>query len=138
MVRRPGIQGLTALIIGHTFLVAAAVLGFTATSNYWFALGCVFVCGFSMITTGISAQTLIQSVVDPAMRGRVLGFYGMLFRGGPALNAVLLGWLSSLLGLRLAVAAGALVCLAYWAWARLRQGAMEAALEAEARRVAAP
>jgi MFS family permease len=138
MVRRPGIQGLTALIIGHTFLVAAAVLGFTATSNYWFALGCVFVCGFSMITTGISAQTLIQSAVDPAMRGRVLGFYGMLFRGGPALNAVLLGWLSSLIGLRPAVAAGAFVCLAYWAWARLRQEAMEAALEAEARRAAAP
>jgi len=138
MVRRPGIQGLTALIIGHTFLVAGAVLGFTATSNYWFALGCVFVCGFSMITTGISAQTLIQSAVDPAMRGRVLGFYGMLFRGGPALNAVLLGWLSSFLGLRLAVAVGALVCLAYWAWARLRQEAMEAALEAEARRAAAP
>jgi MFS family permease len=138
MVRRPGIQGLTALIIGHTFLVAAAVLGFTATSNYWFALGCVFVCGFSMITTGISAQTLIQSAVDPAMRGRVLGFYGVLFRGGPALNAVLLGWLSSLLGLRLAVAAGALVCLGYWVWARLRQEAMEAALEAEARRAAAP
>jgi MFS family permease len=138
MVRRPGIQGLTALIIGHTFLVAAAVVGFTATSNYWFALGCVFVCGFSMITTGISAQTLIQSAVDPAMRGRVLGFYGMLFRGGPALNAVLLGWLSSLMGLRLAVAAGALVCLGYWAWARLRQEAMEAALEAEARHAAAP
>ena len=62
----------------------------------------------------------------------------LMFRGGPALNAVLLGWLSSFLGLRLAVAVGALVCLAYWAWARLRQEAMEAALEAEARRAAAP
>jgi MFS family permease len=133
MVRRPGIHGLTALIIGHTFVIAVAALGFTATANYWVAIACVFVCGFSLVTTGISAQTLIQSAVDPAMRGRVLGFYGMLFRAGPAFNALALGWLSSLIGLRPAVAAGAGVCLLYWVWARLRQGVMEQALEAEAR-----
>jgi MFS family permease len=133
MVRRPGIHGLTALIMGHTGLVAVAVLGFTATSSYWVAIACVFLCGFSLVTTGISAQTLIQSAVDPAMRGRVLGLYGMLFRGGPAFNALVLGWLASFWGLRLAVAAGASVCLAYWAWARLRQDVMERALEAEAR-----
>jgi MFS family permease len=137
MVRRPGIQGLTGLIIGHTFLVAIAVLGFTATDNYWVALACVFLCGFSMVTTGISAQTLIQSAVDPAMRGRVMGFYGMIFRGGPAANALFMGWLSAELGLRLAVASGAVVCLLYWFWARLRQNVMEEALEAEAREVAA-
>jgi predicted MFS family arabinose efflux permease len=137
MVRRPGIQGLTALIIGHTFLIAVSVLGFTATQNYWVALACVFVCGFSLVTTGISAQTLIQSAVDPAMRGRVLGFYGMLFRGGPAANALFMGWLSAQLGLRLAVASGAVVCLLYWLWARVRQDVMERALEAEARQAAA-
>ncbi len=137
MVRRPGIHGLTALIIGHTSLVALSALGFTATASYWVAIACVFICGFSLVTTGISAQTLIQSAVDPAMRGRVLGFYGMLVRAGPAFNALVLGWLASLIGLRLSVAVGALVCLAYWAWARLRQGVMERALEAEARGAAA-
>jgi MFS family permease len=137
MVRRPGIHGLTALIVGHSFVVAVAVLGFVATASYWVAVICVFICGFALITTGISAQTLIQSAVDPAMRGRVLGFYGMLFRGGPAFNALALGWLASLMGLRLAVALGALICLAYWVWARLTQDAMERALEAEARGAAA-
>lgn len=133
MVRRPGLHGLTALIIGHTFLVGLAVLGFAATSNYAVALACVFLCGFALVTTGISAQTLIQSAVDPAMRGRVLGFYGMLFRGGPAFNALVLGWLSSLLGMRLAVAAGAAICLSYWFWARLKRDVMAEALEVEAR-----
>ena len=136
MVRRQGIQGLTSLIMGHVLLVALSVLGFTATATYGFALVCVFVCGFSLITTGISAQTLVQSTVDPAMRGRVMALYGMLFRGGPALNALILGWLASLIGLRLAVAGGAVVCIAYWAWARSRQDAMERALEVEARAAA--
>jgi MFS family permease len=134
MLRRPGgIQGLTALILGHTFLVPAAALGFTATTNYAVALACVFICGFALITTGVSAQTLVQSAVDPAMRGRVLALYGMLFRAGPAFNALVLGWVSSLVGLRLSVAAGALLCIAAWAWARSRQDEMERALEAEAR-----
>ncbi len=132
MVRRPGVRGLTSLILGHTCLIALTVFGFTLTTNYWVAIGCVFLCGFSLVTTGISAQTLIQSAVDPAMRGRVLGLYGMLFRGGPAFNALVLGWLASPLGLRVAVALGAGVSLAYWGWARLRQPAMERALEAEA------
>jgi len=137
MARRPSIRGLTALIVGHTFVMAAAVLGFVATSSYWPALACIFICGFAMVSTGVSAQTLIQGAVDPAMRGRVLGFYGMLFRGGLAFNAMLMGWLSALFGLRLSVAAGAVVCLLYWAWARLGQNDMAAALEAEARSAAA-
>lgn len=136
MVRRPGVQGFTGLIFLHSFLMVAAVLGFVATRVYWVGLASIFLCGFSMVSTGISAQTLIQSAVDPAMRGRVLGFYGMLVRGGPAFSALLLGSLSSLLGLRLALALAALVCLLYWAWARLRQTDMEAALEIKARRAA--
>lgn len=134
MVRRPGIRGLTGLVIFHTFLVIASVLGFAATRSYWVGLACVFVCGFAMVSTGISAQTLIQSAVDPAMRGRVLGFYGLLVRGGPAFSAMMLGWLSSFMGLRLALVLAALACLLYWGWARLRQTDMEVALEAEARR----
>ena len=110
------------------------MLGFTATANYWVALVCVFVCGFSLITTGISAQTLVQSAVDPAMRGRVMALYGMLFRGGPALQRADPGLARrSLFGLRLSVAAGAVICIAYWAWARSRQDEMERALEVEAR-----
>jgi MFS family permease len=138
MARRSGIQGMTGLFIGHTLLAAVAVLGFAATANYWVALAAVFVCGFSQATTGIGAQTLIQTAVDPAMRGRVMGFWGMLFRGGVAVNAILLGWLSSFVGLRLAVGAGAVLCLLYWIWARFHQTGMAASLEADARGAAAP
>jgi len=54
----------------------------------------------------------------------------MIFRGGPALGALLTGTASSHFGLRLPIAAGALVCAAYWLWARLRQPAVARQLEA--------
>jgi predicted MFS family arabinose efflux permease len=131
MLRRQGVQGLTGLIVNHTLVMALAVVGFTSTDVYWLALPCVFVAGFSLVVTGISAQTLVQTAVDPAMRGRVMGLYGMLFRAGPALNALLMGSLSSSLGLHASVASGAVFCLAAWGWAAARRPAMAAALETD-------
>jgi MFS family permease len=131
MVRRSGITGLTGISVTHTLLMSLAVLGFTSTGNYWVALPCVFVAGFALVVTGISAQTLVQTAVDPAMRGRVLGLYGMVFRGGPAFNALIMGWLSTHFGLRLPVAAGAVICLLTWGWASWNRPLMERSLEAE-------
>ena len=42
-----------------------------------------------MVITGVGAQTLIQASVEPQMRGRVMALYGMIFRAGPALGAVI-------------------------------------------------
>jgi len=137
MLRRTGVRGLTSLIIGHTLLMSLAVIGFTTISLYWLALPCVFIAGYAMVVTGIGAQTLIQSSVDPAMRGRVMGFYGMLFRAGPALNALILGTLSAHFGLRMPMAAGAAVCVLAWGWARHFQGEIALSLETEAQGVAA-
>ncbi|HEY5209877.1 MAG TPA: MFS transporter [Stellaceae bacterium] len=137
MVRRDGIRGMTNLIVTHTLMVSLGVLAFTASHNYWVALVALFFTGFAMITTGIAAQTLVQTVVDPEKRGRVMGLYGVVFRAGPSLNAVIMGWISSFIGLQVTVAIGAGLCLIYWGWARLRRDAMEEALEMAARGAAA-
>ena len=65
MVRREGIRGLTNLIVTHTLSSALVILMFAATRNYWVALVALFFTGFAMITTGIAAQTLVQTAVDP-------------------------------------------------------------------------
>ena len=136
MVRRDGIRGLTNLIITHTLLIGLSILVFAATRNYWIGLASLFFAGFAMITTGIAAQTLVQTVVDPERRGRVMGLYGVVFRAGPSVNALVMGWVSSLVGLQVTVAAGAGLCVLYWLWARLRRESMEAALELAAQSAA--
>lgn len=129
MLRRGGVQGLTGLAVNHTMFMSVAILAFTLTTNYWLALGTIFVSGFAMTVSGISAQTLVQTAVAPVMRGRVMAFYGMIFRAGPALGALISGWLATRLGFRLPVAAGALVCILAWVWARVRIDAIREALE---------
>jgi predicted MFS family arabinose efflux permease len=83
----------------------------------------VFVAGTAMVITGVGAQTLIQASVEPQMRGRVMALYGMIFRAGPALGAVLMGSLSERFGLRLPLAVGAVISVVVCAltWARQRR-----------------
>lgn len=131
MAMRRGIEGLTRLVVAHTLLISTALFAFTATDEFWVALPSLFVAGFGLVVTGVSAQTLVQSAVAPAMRGRIMGLYGMVFRGGPALNALIIGLLSAQFGLRLPLAAGAAVAVLFWAWAQWRRPAIAAALEAE-------
>jgi MFS family permease len=132
MIRRGGVRGLTALAINHTLLMSLCVLAFAVSRVYWVALVAVFFSGLAMTTSGISAQTLVQTAVDPAMRGRVMAFYGMVFRAGPALGALIAGWLATRLGFHLPVVAGACVCILSWAWARFRLERIERSLEREA------
>ncbi len=134
MLRRNSLRGLATVVIRATLVMAVVIVGFTATANYFLALLCVFLSGLAMTMTGIGAQTLIQTSTAPAMRGRVMGFYGMIFRAGPSTNALLLGAFSEPFGMRLPVFAGALICLAAWLWIRPHQGAIELSLEEEARR----
>ncbi|MBV9966134.1 MAG: MFS transporter [Alphaproteobacteria bacterium] len=108
MLLRPGLGGLTGVVLGNTLVISLAILAFTATDRFYLALPFVFIAGTAMVITGVGAQTLIQASVEPQMRGRVMALYGMIFRAGPALGALLIGSLSERFGLRLPLAIGAL------------------------------
>jgi predicted MFS family arabinose efflux permease len=131
MLLRPAIAGLTRLVLAHTLVISLAILAFTATDRFALALPCVFVAGTAMTITGIGAQTLLQAAVDVRMRGRIMALYGMIFRAGPAVGAVLMGSLSESFGLRLPLAVGALVSCGFWALSRLKQKRMAETLEAD-------
>ena len=90
-----------------------------------------------MVSTGIAPQTLVQSAVDPAMRGRVMG--STACSSAAARPSARCSWAGcpSLFGLRLSVAAGAVLCVAYWAWARLAPDRMDAR-RSRAERASAP
>jgi MFS family permease len=84
-----------------------------------------------MSVNGISGQILVQAAVESTMRGRVLGVYGLLSRGGPGVGALLMGALSGHFGLQWPIAGGAVVCLLAWFWIWRRRKAMTRQLEVE-------
>ncbi|HWB51152.1 MAG TPA: MFS transporter [Stellaceae bacterium] len=129
MLIRSQINGLTTIVLANTLVMSLAIIAFTATDNFTLALPCVFIAGAAMVVTGIGAQTLIQASTDRAMAGRVMALYGMIFRAGPALGAVLTGTASVHFGLRLPLALGATVSCACWLLTLNRRRAIVASLE---------
>jgi len=129
MVMRPRLAGLAGVVLAATLIMSLAVLAFAATDRFLLALPCVLVAGAAMTITGTGAQTLIQAAVDASMRGRVMALYGMIFRSGPALGAVLVGSASAHFGLRAPLAAGAAMSCAFWLMTRLRHRDIAIALE---------
>ena len=76
LLLRPGIEGLTSVVLSNTLMISLAILAFTATDRFYVALPCVFIAGCAMTITGIGAQTLIQAAVEVGMRGRIMAHNG--------------------------------------------------------------
>jgi MFS family permease len=129
---RGRVRGL--LTIGITAMAGMIVLifVFASTDRFWLGLACLCAAGFCMSIVGISQQILVQAAVDSQMRGRVLGVYGLLSRGGPSVGALLMGPLSDRFGFQAPVAAGAVVCLFFWLWLYVRRNPIRASLEGSA------
>ncbi len=129
LAQRGAVQGLTTVAVAAAAVMSGGLIAFTATDVFWLALPALVVAGFGMIVLGVGEQTLIQNAVDPAVRGRVMGLYGMIGRGVPALGALVMGAASSYVGFRWPVAVGAVLCLLVWVWAHRRRRAMARELE---------
>ncbi|WTL50818.1 MFS transporter [Streptomyces sp. NBC_01497] len=67
--------------------------------------------GMMGMTTNISANTTVQMAAEPAMRGRVLSLYMMVFVGGTPIGGPLLGWVTDRFGARVGFLAGGGVTL---------------------------
>lgn len=115
---RANAAGLTSVALGSALGGAIAAAAAIATDSMWLAVPAVVVFGFCSSASGISIQTLIQLAADRSMRGRVMGLYGLIFRGAPAIGALAAGLASVPLGLRWPVLFGALLvvaaCAATW------------------------
>jgi MFS family permease len=123
------LAGLTTITISSVLVLALALLAFTAMDHFPLALAFLAISGFAMVVNGIGSQTLIQSSVASAMRGRVMSLHTLIYRGMPALGAVVMGWLAEGFGLPATLGGGAGLCLIAWGWAARHKQGMEAALE---------
>ena len=101
-------------------MMMLAILVFAATDIYAVGLAAVAVAGYSMVTSGVAMQTSIHISVPQEYRGRVLSLYGIIFRGGPAFGALVIGIFSEFFGLQAPTIAAAIFGIVVWAalWTR--------------------
>jgi MFS family permease len=83
----------------------AAIFAMSFVTTVGWAIVLLFLVGFSMVVLLASCNTILQTIVDDSMRGRVMSFYAMIFMG--------LGPLGSLIGGNFAASFGIMPTLRF-------------------------
>lgn len=94
---KPG-RNLRKILAVNTLIFGIGLVLFSHTTYYPLALLFATLTGFGMMSQITISNTLIQTTVDPAMRGRVISFYAMAFFGMQPLGGLLIGGLSQWIG----------------------------------------
>ena len=98
------------LILGGLWLFSAMLLLLAVVRWYPLVLLCLMVGGWGMLLYFSTTNTLIQTSVSDAMRGRVMGIWALVFGGMMPIGGLESGLLSQAVGVPWTVAVGALVC----------------------------
>jgi MFS family permease len=120
---------ITGIVLGAAVALTLVVFTFALAPSLWLAVLMVGLAGGGMLIAGAGAQTVVQTALDEAMRGRVMSLYGLILRGGPAIGALVMGAAADLVGLRAPLALGALLALAAALWLFHGRAKIGAALE---------
>ncbi|CAL9503238.1 MFS transporter [Streptomyces sp. enrichment culture] len=96
---------LAALAFGSVEIVAAV-----APAMWMFAVLMIPIGLFAM-TVNVTTNTSIQMSTDPAVRGRVMALYMMVFLGGAPVGAPIVGWMTDTYGARVGLAVGGAIAV---------------------------
>jgi MFS family permease len=94
---KPGAP-LTKILLINTLVFGVGLVAFSHLQTLVPALLVLAVIGFGMMAQTTISNTLIQLIVVPSMRGRVLSYYAMVFFGMQPIGSLLIGTLSQHFG----------------------------------------
>jgi len=97
------------ILAGGAFAIAIIVL--SIMPNYTAYAIFLPICGVTALTTMITANSIVQVNSDPAIRGRVMGIYLLIFMGGTPVGSPLIGVMAEVIGIRSTIAACGAICL---------------------------
>jgi len=100
--QRSGVGGAVVVVAGLVFGAALAL--FAASRSFLTAVPLLTVAGAAMVAQAATANTLVQSTVPDALRGRIMSMFTLVLMGAMPLGNLLIGALAGLIGTMAAVA----------------------------------
>ena len=108
---RSSTRGLGRVVALSALTFGVGLMVFALSRAFWLSAALLFVVGMSMITQAASTNTLIQSMVPDALRGRVMAVYAMMFMGMSPIGALLQGALAERIGAPYTLVIGGFICV---------------------------
>jgi MFS family permease len=94
----------TKFVIKGGIAFSISIMMLSIIPNYTLYILWLPICGVTALTTLVSANSIVQTSTDPAIRGRVMGLYLLIFMGGTPFGSPLIGTTTELLGIRPTIA----------------------------------
>ena len=108
----------TKFVILGGIAFSASIMMLSILPNYITYVIWLPICGVTALTTLVSANSIVQTSTDPAIRGRVMGLYLLIFMGGTPFGSPLIGATTDLIGIRptIAVCGGISLFASLYIW----------------------
>ncbi|WPB77075.1 MFS transporter [Archangium violaceum] len=116
LASRSSVRGFGKTIVRAGALFGAGLVAFAVSR--WMAVSLVLlvVVGFGMMVMMAASNTLLQTIVEERMRGRVMSFYAMALIGTAPFGSLLAGALAARMGAPVTIGVGGVVCLGVAGW----------------------
>lgn len=124
LASRKTVIGLGKVIVAATVILSVGLIAFSLTKSLWVALLSLPLVGAGMMLQSASTNTILQTVVDEDLRGRVMAFYTMAILGTQPLGSLVAGVMADRIGAQYTILVGAIVCLGAAGWFALRRPAL--------------
>ena len=108
---RSGVRGLGRLVALTCAGFGVSLIAFSFSRYFWLSAVLLIPVGFCLMLQMACSNTLIQSMVPDALRGRVMAVYSMMFMGMAPFGALLGGALADRLGAPITVSTGAVASI---------------------------
>lgn len=116
LASRRTVQGFGRVIALTAALFGVGLVAFALSRHVVLSLLALVVVGYGMMVSLAASNTLLQTIVEERMRGRLMSFYAMAFLGTAPFGSLLAGTLAARIGAPMTIALGGGVSVVAAAW----------------------
>jgi len=116
LVLRRSVRGLTRVIPVAAVIFGIGLIFFGFSHTLWLSMLMMLVTGFGMMQGLTGSNTIIQTLVDENMRGRVMSYYTMAFVGMAPFGSLLAGAMAHAIGAPRTVIVSGVACILGGIW----------------------
>jgi MFS family permease len=121
LASRHNVLGLGKVIVAATMLLSAGLIVFSQSRNLWLSMLMLPLVGAGMMLQAASANTILQTIVDEHLRGRVMAFYSVAVMGTMPIGSLIAGLLADRIGAPRTILCGAIACIVAGVWFGFRR-----------------
>jgi MFS family permease len=116
LASRHTVLGLGKVIVAASIGLSLGLIAFSFSHVLWLSILILPIVGAGMMLQAAASNTILQTVVDENLRGRVMAFYSVAIMGMQPIGSLLAGIVAERIGAPMTIFYGALACLAGAIW----------------------